>query len=87
MVGEDTVYMEPFGVKVNDQPIEVKQGHLSQVQGSNGQILAMMYQLPSGAVRMFDPQRNIEIQYDGSAVKIRVYILFIDPYYIYMCTY
>lgn len=73
------IHSNPMGiVKVNiqtslpSQSYNVPKTRVTYVLDSDDNIVASFYSLPSGVVRLYAPQHEIEILYDGSRVKLQV---------------
>lgn len=77
LVGEDSVVLEVktlsgcVQVTVNGQIIPISKDRLSQIQDKDGNTIAFAYSLPTETIRLFFIS-DVEIQFDGVAVKIRV---------------
>lgn len=77
LVGENSIELEEntlsgyIRVTVNGQIIPISKDSLSQIQGKDGNTIALVYSLPTETIRLFFIS-DFELQFDGVAVKIRV---------------
>ncbi|WP_440994906.1 VWD domain-containing protein, partial [Cysteiniphilum litorale] len=44
---------------------------LTTLQDQSGEAYAQMYATPAGEIRFYAPQQDVEIQYDGTAIKVK----------------
>lgn len=78
VVGESTALLTPTpgdssaNIEINGKQVSVSDVELAQWDDRKGNVIAQMVASASGAVRMYLPQHDIEVQYDGPAVKVKV---------------
>nr|UJZ92574.1 vitellogenin [Scaphoideus titanus] len=61
----------PANVKVNGQQTSVSKNRLTSLDDQDGETYAQLYATPAGEIRFYAPQQDIEIQYDGTAIKLK----------------
>ena len=77
VIGDNVIQMTPTSgnspnnVKVNGQQASISKNHMTEYDDQDGETYVQMYALPDGTIRLYAPQQDIEVQYDGTAIKLK----------------